>query len=81
MDFYRASGFTVFNRIADGDPDIQQPQSGNNAAHNTIRSQPGNLRNEAEKMIVTPGVGPRQCHNQQAKIEPDDNAKKKIDPP
>src|SRR5579862_7296595 len=35
--------FTIFDRIADRDPDIQQPQPGDDAAHYTTRGKPRDL--------------------------------------
>lgn len=67
------------DRITDGDPDVQQSKAGNNAAHGSVCSEPCKLRNHAEETIFIPKVGPRQGHDKQAQIQPDDDAQKQID--
>jgi len=62
--------------VGDGYIDIEQAQSGDETTHDSIGCDGCDLRKIVKQVIFIPEVHPRQHNDEQANIEPHDDAQK-----
>src|SRR5271163_886624 len=65
--------------VVDSDPDIEQPQAGDDSTHDTVQGQRSQMRYQCQQSILIPEVHPGQYHNDEAEIEAYDDAHEEIE--
>ena len=76
-----ASPLFVVDGVVNGDPDIQQAESGDESAGDAVQGQRGELGNDDQQAVFIPQVQPGQYQKDEAQVETNDHPDKKIEAP
>src|SRR5579875_1263864 len=66
-------GFLAFpevNGIVHSDPDVKQPQSGDDAARDAVQRQKRQMRSQQQKSVIAPEMCPGQKDQNKSQIAP-----------